>query len=87
MPDGETNTLATCGLEEPFFQLCCCVSVLFWREIGFGLQTTYVLRVPYSRGVVLGFLVVVGNSFWCFNVLSVQDSCVAGKLILYKFSC
>jgi hypothetical protein len=21
------------GLEEPFFQLCCCVSFLFWREI------------------------------------------------------
>jgi hypothetical protein len=34
--DGESNTLATCGLEEPFFQLCCCVSFLFWREIGFG---------------------------------------------------
>ncbi len=30
------NTLATHGLEEPFFWLCCCVSFLFWREIGFG---------------------------------------------------
>jgi hypothetical protein len=29
------NTLAMHGLEEPFFQLCCYVSVLFWREIGF----------------------------------------------------
>ncbi len=27
---------ASCGLEEPFFQLCCCVSFWFWREIGFG---------------------------------------------------
>jgi hypothetical protein len=27
------QTLATRGLEEPCFQLCCCVSVLFWREI------------------------------------------------------
>jgi hypothetical protein len=34
-------TPATCGLEEPFFQLCCCVSFLFWREIGFGF--TYYL--------------------------------------------
>ncbi len=24
------------GLEEPFFQLCCCVSFWFWRELGFG---------------------------------------------------
>jgi hypothetical protein len=32
----ETNTLAARGLEELFFQLCCCVSFLFWREIGFG---------------------------------------------------
>ncbi len=33
----ETNTLATRGLEESFFQLCCCVSFLLWWEIGFGL--------------------------------------------------
>jgi hypothetical protein len=30
------DTLAMRGLEEPFFQLCCCVSFLLWREIGFG---------------------------------------------------
>ncbi len=34
--DRETNTLAAQGLEELFFQLCCCVSFWFWREIGFG---------------------------------------------------
>jgi hypothetical protein len=34
--DRLTNTLAVCGLEELFFQLCCCVSFWFWREIGFG---------------------------------------------------
>ncbi len=39
--DRESNTLPTHGLEEPFFQLCCCVSLLFWREIGFGF--TYYL--------------------------------------------
>ena len=39
--DGETNTLASCGLEKLFLQLCCCVSFLFWREIGFGF--TYYL--------------------------------------------
>ncbi len=50
----ETNTLAVCGLEELFFQLCCCVSFWFWQEIGFGLHT-YVLRVQYSCGVVLVF--------------------------------
>ncbi len=28
MTDGEMNTLAVCGLEDFFFQLCCCVSFL-----------------------------------------------------------
>jgi hypothetical protein len=41
----ETNTLAMCALEEPFFQLCCCVSFLFWREIGFGSTYYFVFRV------------------------------------------
>ncbi len=54
------------GLEEPFFQMCCCVSLLFWREIGFGCTYYYVLTVPYSCGVVLVFLVMAGNSFWCY---------------------
>ncbi len=45
--------------------LLCCVSFLFWREIGV-LHTTYALRVPYSCGAVLVFLVVAGNSFWCY---------------------
>jgi hypothetical protein len=30
-----TQTLAARGLEELFFQLCCCVSFWFWWEIGF----------------------------------------------------
>jgi hypothetical protein len=46
-----------------FFQLCCRVSFWFWREIGFVLHT-YVLRVPYSCGIVSVFLVLAGNSFW-----------------------
>ncbi len=60
------GTLASRGLEKPFFQLCCCFSFLFWREIGFVLHTTYVLRLPYSCGVVLVFLVLAGNGFWCY---------------------
>ena len=28
--------------------------------------TIYVLRVPYSCGVVLVLLVLAGNSFWCY---------------------
>ena len=49
-----TNTLAARGLEELFFQLCCCcVSFWFWQEIGFGV--TYVLRVQCSCGIVLVF--------------------------------
>ena len=30
------------------------------------LHTTYVLRVPYSCGVVLVFLVLAGNCVWCY---------------------
>ncbi len=74
--DGETNTLALRGLEEPahaspglrepFFQLCCCVSFWFWQEIGFGCTYQYVLGVPYSCGIVLVILLLAGNSFWCY---------------------
>ena len=76
MTDGGTNTLASRGLEEPahasrgleepIFQLCCCVSFWFWQEIGFDLHTHVLLRVQYSCGVVLVFLALVGNSFWCY---------------------
>jgi hypothetical protein len=74
MTDGETNTLAARGLEEPFFQLCCCVSVFwFWREIGFGV--TYVLRVQYSCDVMLVFQFWREIVFGFAYVLSVQYSC------------
>ena len=46
--------------------LWCCVSFWFWREIDFGCTYYYVLGVPYSCGVVLVILVLVGNSFWCY---------------------
>ncbi len=36
MTDRWMNTLTVRGMEELFFQLCCCVSFWFWREIGFG---------------------------------------------------
>ena len=55
--DGETNTLAARGLEELFFQLCCCVSFWFWREIGFGF--TYLrtlLNIFFFTNI---FLIVV----------------------------
>ncbi len=37
------DTLALRGLVESLFQLCCCVSFLFWREIVFGCTYYYVL--------------------------------------------
>ncbi len=62
--DRESNTLdlrgleesahALRGLEEPFFQLCCCVSFWFWREIGFGCTYYYVLGVPYNCFLLWG---------------------------------
>ncbi len=64
--DGGTNTLAARGLEELFFQLCCCVSFWFWQEIGFGFtylctQSTIQLWCCFC----VSFLVLAGNSFWC----------------------
>ena len=55
------------GLEEPFFPvvLLCQFFVLVGNRIWFYILL-YVLRVPYSCGVVLVFLVLAGNSFWCY---------------------
>ncbi len=65
MTDRETNTLTAHGLEELFSSCAVVVSVFqFWHEICFGI--TYVLREQYSCGVVLVFLVLAGNSFWCY---------------------
>ncbi len=73
--DGETNTLASRGLEEPFFSvvLLCCVSFWFWQEIGF--EHTHVLRVQYSCGVVLVFWLQWEIVFSVMYILSVQYSC------------
>ena len=56
------------------------------------LHTTYVLRVPHSCGVVLVFLVLAGNSFWCYVYLAYntvvrlcQFYVVVGKVILYEY--
>jgi hypothetical protein len=37
MTDGETNTLATHGLEELFSVVLLCQFIGFWQEIGFGV--------------------------------------------------
>ena len=47
------------------------------------LHTPYVLRVPYSCGVVLVFLVLVGNSYGVTYVLSVQYSCAVVSVFLF----
>jgi hypothetical protein len=59
------KTLALHGLEELFLQLCCCASffVLAGNRFWFYILP-YVLRVPYSCGVVLVFFNLAGNSFW-----------------------
>ncbi len=49
-----------------FFSSCAVVSVFYsGRKYVLVLHTTYVLRVPYSCSVVLVFLVLAGNGFWC----------------------
>ncbi len=58
------NTLAARGLEELYFHLC--VSVFGSGQKQVLVLHTYVLRVQYSCSVVLVFLVLAGNSFWCY---------------------
>jgi hypothetical protein len=68
------NTLAVCGLEEPFSSCAVvCQFFWFWWEIGFGV--TYVLRVQYSCGVVLIFWFWWEIVFGFAYILSVQYSC------------
>ncbi len=73
--DRETNTLTARGLEELFFQLCCCVSFLVSGGKYVLVLLTYLSRVQYSCGVVLVFWfwqeIVFGVTF----VLSVQYTC------------
>ncbi len=59
------KTLAARGLAELFFQLWFCVSFWFWWEMGFGF--TYL----WSQSTIqlwcrVSFLVLAGNSFWCY---------------------
>ena len=58
MTDRGTNTLAACGPEELFFQLCFCVRFLVVAEIVLGV--TY---LPYQLWCCPSFLVAAGNSF------------------------
>ncbi len=67
----------------------CCVSFLFWRETGFGF-TYYILLMDlgyrtYSCGVVLVFLVLAGNSFWCY-VHTTYSCAVVSFLLLWQES-
>jgi hypothetical protein len=74
--DRGTNTLAARGLEELFFQLCCCVSFLVSGRKSVLVLLTYLSRVQYSCcGVVLVFWfwreIVVGITY----LLSAQYTC------------
>ncbi len=56
--DRGMNTLAARGLEELFFQLCCCVSFLDMAGNSFRCYLPTIPVVPLSL-----FLVAAGNSF------------------------
>jgi hypothetical protein len=47
------NTLAVRGLEDFFFQLCCCVSFWFWQQIGFGFIYYVLMYLEYNTVVAL----------------------------------
>jgi hypothetical protein len=70
------NTLAARGLEELVFQLCCCVSFWFWREIGFGFTYLCTLSTIQLWHCVLIFWFWQEKVFGVTYVLSVQYSCV-----------
>ncbi len=57
-----------------FFQLCCCVSFWFWREIGFG-ATYLCTSSTIQMWCCVSFLVLAGNIFGVTYILSVQYSC------------
>ncbi len=82
--DRETHTLALRGLEEPFFQLCCCVVSVFGsgRKKVFDLHTHVLLRVQYSYGGVLVFWFWREIVFGVMHILSVQISCAVVSVFL-----
>ncbi len=57
--DRETNTLAMRGLEDFFFQKCCCVSFLVVAEIVLGD-----IYLPYQLCHCVFFFFAAGNGFW-----------------------
>ncbi len=61
--DGEMNILAARGLEEPFFQLCCCVSV-FWFLVGYRFWCYLRTQSTIQLWRCVSFLVLGGNRFW-----------------------
>ncbi len=87
MTDGETNTLASRGLEEPahasrgleelFFQLCCCVVSVF----GSGGEMRELSLHYYFPVDCFGIEreIVFGATY----VLSVQYSCAVVSVFLY----
>ncbi len=91
--DRKSNTLALRGLEQPFFQLCCCFSFLFWREIGFDFtyylctQSTIQLWCCVSFFGSGGKWFLVLHTYLVYNTIVrlCQFFFVAGKLILYKY--
>ncbi len=75
------------GWRNPFFRLCCCVSFLFWREIGFGF--TYYLCTQSTIAVVLcqffgsgGKQFLVLRTYLVYNtvVQLCQFFCYGGKV-------
>ncbi len=75
MTDGGTNTLASRGLEEPFFQLCCMLLSVF----GSGGKKVLV-QIRFSCGGVLVFWLQWEIVFGVLHILSVQYSCAVASV-------
>ena len=75
MTDRGTNTLASRGLEEPFFQLCCCVVSVFGpgRKCGNSL---YIIFPADCFGIEREIV------FDVMYILSVQYSCAVVSVFL-----
>ncbi len=81
------------GREELFFQLYCCVSFLFWREIGFGFTYLRMLLNNFLRTYILLIVVEVLQflvrqcvvSFRSYFLYGLQVFCFLYDLVEFFF--
>ncbi len=72
----ETDTLTLRGLEEPVFQLCCCVSFCSGGEIGFGFTYYLSLQSTIQLWCCVSFFASGGKQFFVLRRYLVYNTVV-----------